>query len=153
MPLPLKKILTDVTSEVLETMFFALPEPLLDSDLTETQVTFDIRGAIALGGPQKLQLNLFLPRPMASELAANLLALEPDEVDDEALLDTVREMTNMIAGNLVNRLGADAGLEMGIPETSFGKATLSLSAISESQNVFIMIDENLLMIAMRQEAP
>ena len=153
MPPPLKKILTDVTSEVLETMFFALPEPLLDSDLQEQQITFDIRGSISLGGPQKLQLNLFLPKQMASELAANLLGLEPDEIDDEALLDTVREMTNMIAGNFVNRMGEDAGFEMGIPETSMGKATLSLTTIAERQNVFIMIDENLLMLTMRQKEP
>ena len=153
MPPPLKKILTDVTSEVLETMFFALPEPLLDSDLQEQQITFDIRGSISLGGAQKLQLNLFLPKRMASELAASLLGLEPDEIDDEALMDTVRELTNMIAGNFVNRMGEDAGFEMGIPQTSMGKATLPLTAIAERQNVFIMIDENLLMLTMRQKEP
>ncbi|MBI4773487.1 MAG: chemotaxis protein CheX [Deltaproteobacteria bacterium] len=153
MPLPLKKILTDVTSEVLETMFFALPEPLLDSDLREPQITFDIRGSISLGGPQRLQLNLFLPKRMAAELSANLLAIEPDEVDDEALLDTVRELTNMIAGNLINRIGEDAGFEMGIPETSFGRATLPSSAVTEGQNVFIMIEEKLLMLTIRQEGP
>ncbi len=151
MPSTLKQILKEVTFEILETMFFALPEPLPDDGGLLPGLVFDLRASVALGGRQNLALNLFLPKPLAADLTASFLGLEPDEIDDGAVSDMAKEMINMVAGNLLNRIGEQAGFEMGIPQAVFGKRTLTQETLAENKNVFICVDDQFLMLSFSRE--
>lgn len=148
MSAPLKQILAEVTSEILETMFFVLPEPAAPEISEPKELVFDVWGRISLGTPQGVQLNLFLPKPLALEMTGNFIGVGQEDIADEALLDMTRELVNMIAGNFVNKVGKQAGLELGIPDASFSRRALPFSGREENKHVFIEIDDKVMMLSL-----
>jgi len=111
----IKQILKDVTFKVLETMFFSLPEPC-DASPNED---WDLYAGIKLQGPEEITLHLFLHKELAVKLAADFLGTEHEEIAAEALLDMMKEMVNMIGGNLLTRLDSQTCLSLGVPESRF----------------------------------
>ena len=108
----IRTILKDVTFNVLETMFFAIPE------LNETTdpASYDVEGCIDLSGEKKISLTLAFPKELGLDLASNFLGLAPEDVSEEQLLDLTREMINMVGGNLLTSLG-DENFSLGLPES------------------------------------
>jgi len=147
----LQEILKDVTSDILETMFFVVPEPWSSQDTQGEDLRFDIRGVVALGGSTPLWLNLFVPMAMARRLAGNFLGLEESRPDADSLLDTTREILNMIAGNLVTELEAESGLELGLPEVSLFQRTVPRAYMGEHKHVFILVEDEYLMLSFTRE--
>ena len=48
-------------------------------------------------------------------MAANIFACDPDEVDNEQVLDAYREMINMVSGNLLTVVDTESVWKMGLP--------------------------------------
>jgi chemotaxis protein CheX len=63
-----------------------------------------ISGTIKLTGEAMGQVTLSFPRETASQLVAEMLAMDLDELDEETLRDGVGEMANIVAGNAKTRL-------------------------------------------------
>ena len=108
----IRENLRGATFNVLETMFFAVPE-YVDGSGDED---WEVEGVISLTSDQKLTVFLMLPKNLGLSLASNFLGIEPHEVSNDQLLDLIREMTNMIGGNLVTQLG-DESISLGLPES------------------------------------
>lgn len=108
----IRENLREATFNVLETMFFAVPE-YFDGP---GDARWDVEGVIHLTADQKLTVFLLLPKSLGISLASNFLGVEPQEVSNDQLLDLIREMTNMVGGNLVTRLG-DETIALGLPES------------------------------------
>lgn len=64
----------------------------------------DVSGVISLSGETAVQVALSFPRETATRMVAQLLAMEPGEVDDAILGDGVGEMANIVAGMAKGRL-------------------------------------------------
>lgn len=64
----------------------------------------DVSGVISLSGETAVQVALSFPRETATKMVAQLLAMEPCEVDDAILGDGVGEMANIVAGMAKGRL-------------------------------------------------
>lgn len=64
----------------------------------------DVSGVISLSGETAVQVALSFPRETATKMVAQLLAMEPAEVDDAILGDGVGEMANIVAGMAKGRL-------------------------------------------------
>jgi CheY-specific phosphatase CheX len=105
-------------SEVLEKMFF-LPVDFPGTSEREwtglcRQEKFMIT-KLAFNGPFSGHFLFFLPEKMTSSLAAGFLGEEEHHVTMEHRADTVKEIVNMIAGNMFSILDNHAIFNLDIP--------------------------------------
>ena len=107
-------------SHVFETMFFVFLEPYTpdsgDPPLDPRPPDEPwLKCGLSFQGRLRGQLRLFLPFPLARELATDFLGLE-DKASDHQVIDMTNELTNMICGNLFSRYDRVQGYALTIPE-------------------------------------
>jgi CheY-specific phosphatase CheX len=111
---PSSELLAEVTSEILEECAFVMVAPPVRTSLVPRDVVY---ASIELGGDVGGSLRVTVARSLGIEVAANMLAVEPD--DEDAVLggeDAVAELVNIMAGALAERLvGTDVVCPLGIP--------------------------------------
>ena len=110
------RLLGRVVIEILEDAAFLFAEPM-DED-ARTEIADEVYVArIGYSGASSGEMVLSTPLTVASELAANLLGLEPDDPEVEGKgAEAVGEMLNIIGGALLKEwFGASSDFEMGIP--------------------------------------
>jgi CheY-specific phosphatase CheX len=72
--------------------------------------------SIAFSGPSEGVVNLIAPDGLCRQLAANVLGGEPEEMTGEQAGDALKELANVICGELIERLfGTDAVFHLTIP--------------------------------------
>lgn len=115
----MKELLKDIISEVLEEMFFMVPEGLEGVGL---QARGDFLAEIVLRGERSIRLMFLLSKATAEQMAQNLLPGE--ETTPQLVKDVLKEFANMVGGNLIKYLGAD--WRLGLPEVYEGIEALGL---------------------------
>jgi len=112
--------LRGATQEVFDTM---LSMELTEQDHQEFTGASRIVGSVSLAGSVSGTVNIHVSNTFASQITANMLGMELDEIDsDEEVHDVIGELSNMIGGDLKSRL-CDAGFtcELSIPSITSGK--------------------------------
>jgi CheY-specific phosphatase CheX len=113
----LKHILTGVANDTLERLafMFAFPDDDRRQDGPEPAVT----GCVEFSGLFCGSLVVRVPTCVMPEMAANMLGLEDDaEISGEAQRDALKELTNVICGNLLPAVAGDqVEFNIGAPET------------------------------------
>lgn len=105
-------VLKDVISDVLETMFFAM----VDFDENCEQRSFDYRSEICIVNHQgKIAISLYLSAEFARMITANLLGINEEQVEEDDLRDTLRELANMVGGSYHARM-KNHEWSLGIPK-------------------------------------
>jgi CheY-specific phosphatase CheX len=108
------KTLRAATFEVLETMFFLLPE---SPEETEPYFTgTGLRARVPVTGPKAFSVGLTVPLGLARYMGANFLGAFPDQLSQEMLDDVVRELANMVAGVFLRSSGASVAFQL-LPPT------------------------------------
>lgn len=106
--------LTPVVLDVLGELAFLVTD---DGPVDMAGGTIWMQGDIEYRGPLVGRLQSWCTRGLAIKLAANLLALEPDEGEAQVGADdALREFMNVLCGQLVTRwYGAEAVFNLSIP--------------------------------------
>ena len=118
-----RKIITENLEEaifnVLETMFFE-PVQIINKEISLLNWFSDkqpLFGAnLAFIGPMKGFFYMFVPNTVATEITANFLGIDEEEIDDEQRMDTVKEALNMIGGNVFSFFDKKGEFKLGIPK-------------------------------------
>jgi chemotaxis protein CheX len=116
----LPTFLRGATQEVFDTM---LSMTLAETNAADFSATSRIVGSVSLAGSVSGTVNIHVSDPFACQITANMLGMEPDEIEsDEEVHDVIGELSNMIGGDLKSRL-CDAGFdcELSIPSITSGK--------------------------------
>lgn len=103
---PYQTILRNVTSEILETMFFLFLEPV-EAENGPPAFSGEIpavQARIVLQGPQPYMLVITVPLALAREMAANFLGQRSPELPIAKLNDIVKEFAQMVAGTFLTYL-------------------------------------------------
>jgi len=101
-----------VISEILETMFFAMVE---FKDCGREDRCFDYESEIELQNHEgRIAISLQLSEEFTRMITAGFLGVEENQVKDEDLLDSMKELVNMIGGGYSARIN-DAAWKLGIP--------------------------------------
>jgi len=112
MVLEWEPVLKDVISEILETMFFAMVE---FKDCGREDRCFDYESEIELQNHEgRIAISLQLSEEFTRMITAGFLGVEENQVKDEDLLDSMKELVNMIGGGYSARIN-DAAWKLGIP--------------------------------------
>jgi hypothetical protein len=105
-------VLKDVISEILETMFFAMVE---FKDCGREDRCFDYESEIELQNHEgRIAISLQLSEEFTRMITAGFLGVEENQVKDEDLQDSMKELVNMIGGGYSARIN-DAAWKLGIP--------------------------------------
>lgn len=118
-----KEALRRAAADVLERFAFSFVEAEEDV-FAEDAMDFHARQGFQ--GASRGAVGLVVPRALAMELGANILGAEPGEVSEDTGRDAVKELTNIICGELLPELyGRRAVFNLGVPalrETAAGTA-------------------------------
>ncbi len=108
-------VLKDVISEVLETMFFAM----VDFEETKSgDQPFEFESEIDLVNHNgRMAIHLKVSEAFAKTITANLLGIEEEQVNDDFLEDSLRELANMVGGGYHAHVNSTEW-KLGIPKAS-----------------------------------
>jgi CheY-specific phosphatase CheX len=118
-----KEVLTSAMknsiSDVLGTMFF-LPVDFDDSvsmeetwDLNKNKI---IAAKLNFDGPLSGHCILYIPEKLAVSITADFMGKEKDDISDNQVKETVKEINNMITGNTFSLYDPEAVFNLGVPE-------------------------------------
>ena len=108
--------LTTVISEVLETMFFVFLEPQFGT-LPKSSDFIGAKVAIK-GSDSAYELKFLAQSRLLQQIAADFLGLDQEVANLAQCQDVLKEIANMVAGNLVNICDPEAHFKLGIPTVS-----------------------------------
>ncbi len=106
-------------AQVFSTMFFMVPEsdPELGQKLGGAKALGWFEGSIRFQRQQEqVTVTIWVPEDLARELAANILATEVYDLDEEQILDAFKEMINMVSGGMLTEVDPEGGWRMGLPQ-------------------------------------
>ena len=115
-------------------MFFEEPE---DEPVPED---FHLLTGISFSGAITGVLNIYFNRPMAEEMARNLVGIrDGDELFEQTLHDAICEFTNMIMGHTMTNIDPNRSFEMDVPHIV--KEPSEKPAGSETIEIIGLLDE------------
>ena len=121
------KIIVDSTQEIFATM---IPMEIKAGDSfyqKEENITTDLISLISFAGEHSGIIALFCNKSIALKITSNMLGMDVTELDQETK-DAIGEVTNMIAGNLKNRVCENLGsMHISVPVV-IGGASLTISS-------------------------
>lgn len=125
-----RRILYRVTEGVLERLAFIFSFPEEDRPPLEGPGTVGAR--VAFCGPFSGVLDLRVGRDICPELAGNMLGVEPEETTPEQRDDAVKELLNVICGNLLPAIAGKRAVfnvdsPVILPETPTGEPASRLA--------------------------
>lgn len=105
--------------EVVEQLTFMFGEPTPKDDLDAEGVEF-LQATMSFEGDLKGRILVAVPVDITAEIAANILGLEPEEVESEEIKrDALAEMLNVVCGHVIMAMaGTDANFKLTSPETA-----------------------------------
>ena len=112
MVLEWEQVLKDVISEVLETMFFSMVE---FQECGPADRSFDYESEIELlNHDGRMVISLRVSEEFARMITASFLGIEENQVKDDDLVDSLKELANMVGGGYHAQID-DVGRQLGIP--------------------------------------
>ena len=142
----LPTFLRGATQEVFDTM---LSMDLTEQEHKEFSGASRIVGSVSLAGSVSGTVNIHVSNIFATQITANMLGMELDEIDsDEEVHDVIGELSNMIGGDLKSRL-CDAGFtcELSIPSiTSGNDFRIESKGWAVNEIVYFQYQENVALI-------
>ena len=129
-------------SEVLETMFFLpleFPDGVNPEEIWGSQKEVLVVGKLTFSGPFAGDLFFFIPRNLAVSLTGSFLGVDEESIFQDHVTETVKEITNMIAGSTFGNYDDQAVFDLGIPEmTNFDEA--KGQGADSGKEIFIPVD-------------
>jgi CheY-specific phosphatase CheX len=104
--------------DVVEQLTFMFGEPLPKSELDVDGVQF-MMAAMKFEGDVHGELSVAVPEEITAEITANILGLDPEDIDSEEMKnDALAEMLNVVCGHVIMALaGTDANFKLFAPVT------------------------------------
>ena len=115
----LTKAMKSSISEVLEKMFYLpldFPESKNEKEFPNLKTDKTIISRIKFSGPFSGYLLLYIPRELAESLTISFMGIDEDNISQDYVTSTVKEIINMITGNAFRNFDDQAVFDLGIPE-------------------------------------
>ncbi|RZB36340.1 MAG: hypothetical protein SRB2_02165 [Desulfobacteraceae bacterium Eth-SRB2] len=139
-------------SDVLETMFFLSLDFSNDLDLLglwDTGKDPIIAAKLNFSGPLSGYAVFYIPKKSALSITADFMGKDEQEISDDQIDGTVKEIINMIIGNTFSLYDPEAVFDLGVPElVGFHDFIKNLSDSGKRFSVVIETLENYLAFQM-----
>jgi len=131
-------------SSVLETMFFLSLDFSDDIDILELWDTGKdpvIAAKLSFSGPLSGYAVFCIPKKSALSITADFMGKDEQEISDDQINETVKEIINMIIGNTFSMYDPDVVFDLGVPElVGFHD---SIKGLPDSEKSFSVVIETL----------
>jgi CheY-specific phosphatase CheX len=131
-------------SDVLETMFFLSLDFSNDIDLLELWNTGKdpiIAAKLSFSGPLSGYAVFCIPKKSALSITADFMGKDEQEISDDQINGTVKEIINMTIGNTFSMYNPDVVFNLGVPElVGFHDV---IKDLSDSEKRFSIVIETL----------
>jgi len=138
----LKTAMKTSISEVLETMFF-LPlefsESITRDELLGSEKQDTFMSKVRFSGPMGGCFVLYVPGDAARAITSSFLGRADEDVSEEDIEGTVKEIINMIAGSTFYNYDDQAVFSLGIPEV-VNPVELEINELHGEKAIFIAIE-------------
>ncbi|MBW1729243.1 MAG: chemotaxis protein CheX [Deltaproteobacteria bacterium] len=132
-------------SDVLETMFFLSLDFSDDIDILEQWDTGKdpvIAAKLSFSGPLCGYAVFCIPKKSALSITADFMGKDEQEISDDQINETIKEIINMIIGNTFSMYDPDVVFDLGVPElVEFHD---SIKGLPDSEKSFSVVIETLL---------
>ena len=129
--------------EVVEQLTFMFGEPTPKDELDAEGVEF-IQASMRFEGDLNGHLSVAVPVDITGEIAANILGLDPEDVESEEIKrDALAEMLNVVCGHVIMAMaGSDANFKLAAPVTNeVDEDLFNLMMLSEDY-IGLMLDDS-----------
>ena len=131
----LKQKVYESLADVFGIMFYIPIEPLDDEpprEMWESETNY-VEAKIAVNCNDKFafQTMFFFPEDLAKNIAINFMGIEEEAVDDDNVIDAVREAANMSIGGLLGKVDPEAKCQLGIPSAAVSEGFSPGSLLGE----------------------
>jgi len=148
----MKMAMKNSISDVLETMFFLSLDFSNDLDLLglwDTGKDPMIAAKLSFSGPLSGYAVFCIPKKLALSITADFMGKDEQEISDDQIDGTVKEIINMIIGNTFSLYDPEAVFDLGVPElVGFHDFIKNLSDSGKRFSVVIETLENYLAFQM-----
>jgi hypothetical protein len=127
---------------VVEQLTFMFGEPVPKAEFEADGTAFN-RAAMRFSGDVVGELVVAVPEEITADIAANILGLEPEDIESEEMrLDALAEMLNVACGHVIMALaGTDANFKLEAPSTGkVDEDTYNMMMLDESYIGFLLDD-------------
>lgn len=142
-----KEMLTNVFCNVLETQAFMFAEPVEEFPMTPKDFVVT---HIGFKGVKNGRIEMVVPASMTVEIAESILGME---IEDDEAIDAIKELLNIICGNLVTKLyGESALISPTIPEIDDVSSEGWEEYLSDNALLFAVDDKPIILRVFESEA-
>lgn len=138
--------------QVVEQLTFMFGEPADKGDILDADGDY-ILAQMAFTGDVNGTLSIAVPADCVAEIAANILGLEPEEMEASSMApDSLGEMLNVICGHVIMAI-AGKGADFGLGSPVIGPATPAFlaQAAEDSDWLGFLLEENLVLLGLVTE--
>lgn len=140
-------------SEVVEQLTFMFGDvvPKEEASLPGTLFT---QASMTFSGDMVGHLTVAVPTEITAEIAANILGLEPEDIESEAMMnDALAEMLNVVCGHVIMALaGTDANFKLDAPHTDYVSEEQYNAMMVSDDFVTLMLDDNPVFLGLTLES-
>jgi len=105
------------------------------------KVKGDVTGVIGLSNDKvKGSIAISFPKDLGKSVVANMLSMDAEQISDDDLKDGIGEITNMVAGDLNNRIGNI--FKLSLPSIITGKGHLVSLSHNNTPILFRFLIQN-----------
>jgi len=140
-------------SEVAEQLTFMFGE-VVPKDEANTPDKLFTKARMTFTGDLAGTLSLAVPSDTTAEIAANILGLEPEDIETESMMnDALAEMLNVVCGHVImSMVGKDANFKLATPVTDFVSEEQYAHMMASEEYVTLLLDENPVFLGLKLES-
>ncbi|PID81597.1 hypothetical protein CSB20_02205 [bacterium DOLZORAL124_64_63] len=130
-------------SEVVEKLTFMFGE-VVPKDEARAPGRLFTQASMSFTGDLAGTLSVAVPSDTTAEIAANILGIEPEDIESEAMMnDALAEMLNVVCGHVIMAMvGADADFQLQTPVTDYVSEQQYDHMMASDDYATLLLDEN-----------
>ena len=135
----LMRAMKNSISEVLEKMFYLSIEIDEDTDSYQIDENVDYHSSkLSFKGPFSGTFHSTCPENLLKIMTVNFLGVDDTEVTQTHMIEVVKEMGNIIVGNIFSNYDANIEFQLGIPEIVTEK--ISFADENDENNINLIVE-------------
>ena len=138
--------------QVVEQLTFMFGEPADKGDILDADGDY-ILAQMGFTGDVNGTLSIAVPADCVAEIAANILGLEPEEMEASSMAaDSLGEMLNVICGHVIMAIaGTSADFRLGSPVIVPATTGFLAECVDDSDWLGFLLEENLVLLGLVTE--
>ena len=143
--------IADVITDVIERLAFMFGESA-DLDEMPLEIQDGLTAELTFTGHRDGSLQLMAPRLFCAELAANILGVEEEDIDDSAAEDAFGELLNILCGNLLSKLaGPEPIFDLTPPQVGPTESTQWREMLETPDALKFLVEDQPFVLRLRAE--